>query len=142
MARRPPSPSYAGQGKTEPGRVKKALFVAAGSIFLGLGCIGIVVPVLPSTPFLLLSAACYYKGSQRMHHWLLNNKWFGNYIKNYKEGKGLTLRAKGFTLALLWLVIGYSALILMSMLIVQVILLAVAVGVSLHIFTLPTLRQT
>jgi uncharacterized membrane protein YbaN (DUF454 family) len=77
-----------------------------------------------------------------MHHWLLNNRWFGNYIRNYKEGKGLTLRAKGLTLALLWLVIGYSALVTVNMLIVQVILLAVAVGVSLHIFTLPTLRQT
>lgn len=141
MAHQLSSTSYTGQKKTEPGRVKKALFVAAGSIFLALGCVGIVVPVLPTTPFLLLSAACYYKGSQRMHRWLLNNRWFGNYIKNYKEGKGLSLRAKGFTLALLWLVIGFSALVMMNMLIIQVILLAVAVGVSLHIFSLPTFKQ-
>ena len=129
------------QKRSESSKLKKGFFVAAGSIFLALGCIGIVLPILPTTPFLLLSAACYYKGSERMHRWMLNNRWFGNYIKNYKEGKGLSLKAKGFTLALLWVVISYSALFVVNLLIIQVILFAIAVGVSLHVVTLPTFKQ-
>ena len=121
-------------------RIKKGLFVVAGTIFLSLGCIGIVLPVLPTTPFLLLSAGCYYRGSERMHHWMLNNKWFGSYIRNYKEGKGLPFKTKIFTLAILWIVIICSALLIVNF-IVQVVLFAVAVGVSLHLITLPTLRQ-
>ena len=129
------------QKHTASNRLKRSLYVVAGTVFLAVGCVGIVLPILPTTPFLLLSAACYLKGSERMHRWMLNNRWFGNYIKNYKEGRGLSLRAKGFTLALLWLVIGYSALVIVSIILVQVILFAVAVGVSLHIFTLPTFKQ-
>ncbi len=129
------------QKRSEPSRLKKGFFVVAGSIFLALGCIGIVLPILPTTPFLLLSAACYYKGSERMHRWILNNRWFGSYIRNYKEGKGLSLKAKGFTLALLWIVISYSALFIVNVLIIQAILFAIAVGVSLHVVTLPTFKQ-
>jgi len=129
------------QKRSESSKLRKGLFVVAGSIFLALGCVGIVLPILPTTPFLLLSAACYYKGSERMHRWMLSNKWFGSYIKNYKEGKGLSLKAKGFTLALLWIVISYSALFVVNLLIIQVILFAIAVGVSLHIVTLPTSKK-
>ncbi len=129
------------QKRSEPSRLKKGFFVVAGSIFLALGCIGIVLPILPTTPFLLLSAACYYKGSERMHRWILNNRWFGSYIRNYKEGKGLSLKAKGFTLALLWILISYSALFIVNVLTIQAILFAIAVGVSLHIVTLPTFKQ-
>ncbi len=129
------------QKRSGSSKLKKGLFVTAGSIFLALGCIGIVLPIVPTTPFLLLSAACYYKGSERMHRWMLSNRWFGNYIKNYKEGRGLSLKAKGFTLALLWLVISYSALFVVNVMIIQVVLFAIAVGVSLHVVTLPTFKQ-
>ena len=127
--------------RSEPSKLKKGFFVVAGSIFLALGCIGMALPILPTTPFLLLSAACYYKGSERMHRWILNNRWFGSYIRNYKEGKGLSLKAKGFTLALLWILISYSALFIVNVLTIQAILFAIAVGVSLHIVTLPTFKQ-
>jgi uncharacterized membrane protein YbaN (DUF454 family) len=124
-----------------PSRFKKGLFVAAGTICLGLGTIGIFLPIIPTTPFLLLSAACYYKGSERMHHWLLNNRLFGNYIKNYKEGKGISLRNKILTLSLLWIMISYSAFFLTNITILQIALLAIATGVTIHVITLPTLRK-
>ncbi len=127
---------------SNPSKIKKSLFVVAGTIFLALGCVGIALPVLPTTPFLLLSAACYYKGSERMHRWILNNRWFGNYIRNYKEGKGLPFKTKIFTLAVLWLAIGYSAFFVVNMFVFQVVLFAIAFGVSLHLIALPTLRQT
>ncbi len=122
-------------------KFRKGLYVLAGTIFLGLGCSGIVLPVLPTTPFLLLSAACYYKGSERLHRWMLNNKWFGGYIKNYKEGKGISLKTKILTLALLWIFISYSAFFVLRILFVQIILFAIAIGVSVHIVRLPTLKR-
>ncbi len=120
---------------------KRSLYLVAGTIFLVIGCVGVVLPILPTTPFLLLSAACYYKSSERMHRWILNNRWFGNYIRNYKEGRGLPLKTKIFTLTLLWVVISYSALFVVSMFVIQVVLFAVAVGVSIHLITLPTFKQ-
>ena len=120
---------------------RKGIFVVAGTISLGLGAMGVFLPVLPTTPFLLLSAAFYYKGSERMHRWLLNNKLFGNYIKNYKEGRGITLKAKAIALFLLWTTICYSAFFIVSMIALQIVLFAIAGGVSIHILTLPTFRK-
>jgi len=124
-----------------PSRFKKGLLIAAGTVCLGLGTIGIFLPIMPATPFLLLSAACYYKGSERMHHWLLSNRWFGNYIKNYKEGKGISPRNKVLTLSLLWITISYSAIFLTNTTILQITLLAIATAVTIHVITLPTLRK-
>lgn len=121
--------------------IKKVLFIAMGTFSLVLGFVGIILPILPTTPFLLLSAACYYKGSERMHHWMLNNKWFGAYIKNYKEGKGIPLKTKIFTLALLWIAICYSAVFILNVLIFQIILFGIAIGVTIHVITLPTFKQ-
>ena len=120
---------------------KKAIFVAAGTISLGLGILGVFLPVLPTTPFLLLSAACYYKGSERMHRWLLNNKWFGSYIRNYKEGKGISQMGKILTLIVLWITICYSAIFIVNNYIVQIVLLAIAIAVTVHVITLPTFRK-
>lgn len=125
----------------ESSRFRRGLFIAAGTIFLGLGGAGIFLPILPTTPFLLLSAACYYKGSERLHHWILNNRWFGSYIRNYREGKGIPLKTKLFTLSLLWIVITYSALFILDILAVQIILFIIAIGVSIHIITLPTIKR-
>lgn len=76
-----------------------------------------------------------------MHRWMLNNRWFGNYIRNYKEGKGISLRAKAVTLSLLWVVIGYSALFMVNVIIVQIFLFIIAIGVSIHIITIPTFKS-
>ena len=119
-------------------KLKKAVFTILGSIFLVLGAIGIFVPILPTTPFLLLSAACYFRGSGRMHSWLINNKVFGGYLKNYKEGKGMSAKAKIFTITLLWITVISSALLLVPILIVQVALVCVCIGVTVHLIRIPT----
>ena len=75
-----------------------------------------------------------------MHRWMLNNRWFGNYIRNYKEGKGISLRSKAFTVSLLWLIIAYSALFIVNVIIVQIFLFIIAIGVSIHIITIPTFK--
>ena len=127
--------------EARPSKFKKGLFVVAGTVSLGLGFVGIVLPVLPTTPFLLLSAACYYKGSERLHRWMLDNRLFGDYLRNYKEGKGIQPRTKIFTLILLWSVTSFSALFMLNNVIIQIILFAIAIGVSIHIIALPNLRK-
>jgi uncharacterized membrane protein YbaN (DUF454 family) len=133
---------YSRLEKTNLDSLKKSLFILAGTVCLIIGAIGILLPILPTTPFLLLAAACYYKGSERMHRWLLNNKWFGNYIRNYKEGKGISLKAKAFTLSLLWITISYSAFFVTNTLVFQIILLGIALAVSVHVMALPTFRES
>ncbi|MBN1682816.1 YbaN family protein [Candidatus Bathyarchaeota archaeon] len=119
--------------------IKKGVFFLFGAVFLILGVIGVIIPILPTTPFLLLSAACFYKSSKRMHSWMFNNRWFGDYIRNYSEGKGISLKAKLFTLSLLWILILYSILMVVDNLFIQIILLIIAIGVTIHLIKLPTL---
>ena len=121
-------------------RLFRSLFFIAGTITLVLGAIGIVLPILPTTPFLLISLACYLKSSERMTHWMLNNKYFGTYIRNYKEGKGIPMKTKLFAISILWITIGFSGLVLVPILVVQLILFIVATAVTVHLVRLPTYR--
>ncbi len=124
-------------------KVVRALFFVAGSVSLSLGAIGIVLPVLPTTPFLLLALACYCRSSKRMTKWVLTNKYFGSYIRRYKEGKGIPIKTKIIALAALWITISYSAFFIVNKWwIVQLILFAIAIAVSVHILRLPTYRET
>ena len=129
------------EGKRKPSSLKKVIFIVAGTISLGLGAVGVFLPILPTTPFLLLSAACYYKGSERMHRWLLSNKLFGSYIRNYKEGKGISQTAKILTLFLLWITICFSAFCMVRNFPIQIVLFAIAIAVTIHVITLPTFRK-
>ncbi|MCD4844035.1 MAG: YbaN family protein [Methanosarcinales archaeon] len=79
-----------------------------GTVFLIIGGVGIILPLLPTTPFLLLALTCYAKSSKRLYNWLLYNKWFGEYIKNWHEGRGIPVKTKILTIALLFLTMGYS----------------------------------
>ena len=119
-------------------KLVRAFCFVAGTVSLVLGAIGIVLPVLPTTPFLLLALACYCRSSERMTHWMLNNKYFGKYIRNYREGKGIPLKTKLLALSILWTTIVISAVFLIPILVVQVILFVVAVAVTLHLVSLPT----
>ncbi|MCL4429559.1 MAG: YbaN family protein [Chloroflexi bacterium] len=128
--------------KSKKQRVIRALLLVAGTISLAFGAIGIVLPILPTTPFLLLSAACYLRSSERMHKWLLGNRWFGEYIRNYQEGRGIPLKTKIVAMAFLWITIIFSAFfVLDKILIAQVALLLIALGVSVHLIRLPTLKK-
>jgi len=123
-----------GSKKNKKQRVIRALLLVAGTISLTLGAIGIILPILPTTPFLLLSAACYLRSSERMHKWLLGNRWFGEYIRNYQEGRGIQMKTKIAAITLLWGMIIFSAFfVLDEILIAQVALLLIALGVSIHL---------
>ncbi len=120
--------------------VKKHLLVAAGSLSLGLGLIGIFVPLLPTTPFLLLAAACYARGSRRLHDWLMSRPRLGAYIRRYREGRGIPLGTKVFTVGLLWATIGVSLALASESAALRIVLLLVAFGVTIHVLTRPTFR--
>ena len=123
-------------------KLVKALLLVAGTFSLALGAIGVFLPILPTTPFLLLSAACYLRSSERMHKWLLGNRWFGEYIRNYQEGKGIPMKTKMLAMVMLWVAIIYSAIFALDeILIAQVALLLIAFGVSIHLIRLPTLKS-
>ena len=113
--------------------IKKRLIFIGGFLSLILGIIGIVIPILPTTPFLLLASAAFAKSSEKFNRWLLNNKILGAYIKNYREGKGLPLKIKLITLSLLWMTILISITFLMDLLWVQILLIIIAIAVSIHI---------
>jgi uncharacterized membrane protein YbaN (DUF454 family) len=112
--------------------LKRQLLIVTGTICLAIAIVGIFTPILPTTPFLLLAAACYANSSARFHHWLMNNRVLGSYIRNYTEGRGIPIKVKLFTIFLLWAMIGLS-IWLVANTIVTVVLLIVAVGVTLHI---------
>lgn len=113
----------------------------AGVLFLGLGIVGIFVPLLPTTPFLLLAAACFVRGSPKLYRWLIGHKWFGAYIRSYREFHAITLRAKVVSLVLLWAVIGYSAVRVVEAWWLRALLAVIAVGVSVHLLSLKTLTR-
>jgi len=129
-------------------KVTRALWLVVGLVCMVLGIMGMALPILPTTPFLLAAAGCFCKSSTKMYNWLLNNKWFGNYIRNYREGRGLPLKTKITALTFLWTTIVVSTVFLLNRLLpaqfvlpIQLIMVAVAVGVSIHIMKLPTFKQ-
>jgi len=120
--------------------LSRGILIVAGTLFVGLGILGIFLPLLPTTPFLLLAAACYARSSERFYNWLLKNRWFGRYIKNYLEGKGVPLRVKVLSICFLWLAIVYSVVFVVDILLVRIILTFIAIGVTIHILSTRTLE--
>lgn len=119
---------------------KNHFFIALGFISLALAIIGIFIPLLPTTPFLLLSAALFYRGSPKLYNWLTNHKIFGEYIRNFREHKAIPLSTKVFAVATLWVVILSSAFIVFNQWLLRGILIAIAVGVTIHILHYKTLK--
>jgi hypothetical protein len=123
-----------------PDSWKGRLFVIAGTIALVLGLVGIVVPVLPTTPFLLLAAICFMRGSRRLYNLLLHNRFVGAYLRNYLEGRGMPVRMKVWTLILLWAAIVSTAVLATDSLIARIILALVLVAVTIHILLVKTAK--
>ena len=119
------------------GPVRLAL-IAAGFLSVGLGVLGIFLPLLPTTPFLLLAAACFARSSERFHHWLMTHRVFGPYITNYTEHHALPLGSKIITIALLWLSIGATMIFAIEVMWLRGVLLLIAIGVTTHILRLAT----
>jgi uncharacterized membrane protein YbaN (DUF454 family) len=117
------------------------LLIVAGFLSLALGIVGFFLPLLPTTPFILLAAACFFRSSVRLHDWLLNQKFLGKRIRCYREYKAISLRSKRVSLALLWLTIGYAVLFVVKLLWLEIVLFLIAAGVSVHLLRFRTLTR-
>lgn len=115
--------------------MKKILLTIIGTISLVLGIIGIILPILPTTPFLLLSLACYMKSSKRLYDFVLLNKYLGPYVKDYVSGKGIPLKAKKKAIILLWVTMGISVVFVVDKIHLRLMLLTIAIIVSTYIWT-------
>ncbi len=117
----------------------KIICIILGTLSLILGVIGIALPLLPTTPFLLLSAALYAHASPRLHRWLLNNRILGEYIRNYTENHAMPLRAKLTSVTLVWASLLYCALyVARGTLWVQITFILLAIAITWHILSLGT----
>ena len=114
----------------------RLFLLVLGSVSLALGVLGIFLPVLPTTPFLLLTAACYVRSSTRFYQWLLTHPVLSRYILAYLEGKGLPRQAKRYTLLLMWFTMSISMLIV-PLWQVKAFMLITAIAVSTYIWRLP-----
>jgi uncharacterized membrane protein YbaN (DUF454 family) len=120
--------------------IRKAFLIFTGTVCVALGVLGMFLPLLPTTVFLLMAAYCYSRSSERFHTWLLNNRLCGSYISNYKSGKGISIRQKISTISILWASIGFSIWMVSAGFWLTLLLVAIAVGVSLHLILLKTFQ--
>ncbi len=119
--------------------VKRVIYLVIGTLALFLGALGIFLPVLPTTPFVILAAACYLRSSKRMHAWILQSRLFGETIENFQAGRGLKRDTKIRALVLMWATISISAFFFVDQLIFRVAMFLVAAGVTVYLLRLPTL---
>ncbi len=116
----------------------RILLLSMGTIFVGFGAVGVFLPVIPTTPFLLLAAACYARSSDRFYKRLLANPVFGQSIRDYHEGKGITRRSKILSISMLIATITLSAFVFVEGIRVRVLLMIIAIAVSLYIMSIKT----
>jgi uncharacterized membrane protein YbaN (DUF454 family) len=127
--------------KSNLGPGMKKLLVVLGSLCVGLGIIGIILPLVPTTPFLLLASVCFAKSSEKYHNWLHNHRWFGEYLRNYEAGKGIPMRVKISMLAVLWTTMILTSVFAIDIPWVRTMLLMIAAAVTVHMCCLPTFRM-
>ena len=111
-----------------------------GCIALGLGVLGAFVPVLPTTPFLLLSAALFLRGNKRLYDWLLNHPKLGTYITNFTVHKAIPLRVKIVSVSALWITLIYCAVFVAKVWLLRVAFMVIAIVVTVHILSYKTLK--
>lgn len=119
-------------------KLYRYFYLISGILLVAIGVIGIFLPVLPTTIFLILASACFVKSSPRANEWLRNHKLLGMYIKNYQDKTGLTVKAKIFNITFLWVMILLSAFYFTNELYIKVILILIALGVTIHLLMIKT----
>lgn len=125
--------------RNEDDIIKKIIYIVLGSLFLGLGAIGIIVPILPTTPFLLLSAYFYLRSSKKLYNWLINHKILGPYVYNYLTYKTIPKKAKISAISLIVITIPI-AVIIIDHLVAYIALPVIAIIVCIYLLNLKTLE--
>ncbi len=118
--------------------IAKILWILLGSFFVMIGAIGAVVPGLPTTLFLILAAACYIRSSQKLYDWLIKNKTFGPYLKDYREGKGMPKSAKILAVSMIIIFAGYAVIFAIEDLAIRILVAAFGlIGIFYVTFKVP-----
>ena len=118
---------------------RRAALIVCGTLSLGLGILGIFVPLLPTTCFLLVAAWCYARSSSRLYDWLMQARWIGPYLRRYRDERSIPPHVKTASLVMMWITIGYSIYAFPNLLI-RAALLLTAIGVTWHLYRLPTAK--
>lgn len=116
------------------------LYIICGIVSVILGALGILLPLLPTTPFLLLAIICFTRSSDKLKQWLLNHRILGKYIYNYTVHKAIPLRSKVIAICLIWVTMTLS-MIMVNKLTVTIILVFIGTGVTFHLVSLKTLTE-
>jgi len=122
-------------------RLVRGLLWMAGSVSLVLGLIGVVLPGLPTTPFILLAAACYARASPRLHGWLLNHRWMGPMLRDWERDRSLTRRTKTVAVVSMTLMVAFSAWGLQDRPVLQSALLAAGIIGAWVVLRIPTRKM-
>lgn len=122
-------------------RAKQGIYIGLGSFFLVLGAIGIFVPLLPTTPFWLLTCWFYFRSSGVLYRRVMRNRYFGTYIRDYMEEKAIPLRSKIISLGVMWTSTLLTSLLLIDQLWIKLVLMAISAGVTWHILSYPTKKE-
>lgn len=118
--------------------MRRHALLACGWLFLGLGTLGLALPVLPTTPFVLLAAACFLRSSERLHSWLVAHPVFGPQVADYLDGKGLKRRVKFVAISMLWTSVIGSAAFIVPFFVADMAMILVAAGVTVYLLRQPT----
>ncbi len=120
--------------------IKKYILTGVGFLFFGLGVLGTILPLMPATPFFLVSAFCFIRSSKSLYKWLVRNRYVGKHIRSYIADRAITMQLKVITVVSLWFSLCISTFAIRNIY-VTIILALVGIGVTIHVLMLKTLKE-
>lgn len=133
-----PTQDYSAQVRKHDSTLVRVALVVLGSGFVALGVAGIFLPVLPTTPFLLLAAACYARASRRFYNWLLNNRWFGPTILEWQQYRSIRYRTKLTAIAMMALTLASSIVFFVHDARLRALLVALGIALAVYMYRIPS----
>jgi hypothetical protein len=118
--------------------VLRWVLIACGWLCIAAGVVGIVLPLVPTVPFLLLAVACFARSSDRFHAWLVEHNHLGPLLRDYLQGAGIPLRAKRTAVCMVWVSFPLSTFLFAQALWLKLLLMAIAVAITVYLLSLPT----
>ena len=128
---------YSYETKLVASRPIRYALIGAASFFLLLGAVGVITPILPTTPFVLLAAFCYARSSPRFYNWLMNHRWFGPSLRDWVSNRGIRLKSKIIAIATLTITMAVSVLFVVPLMAVKIGMTVVGLAVAIYIASRP-----
>jgi hypothetical protein len=126
---------------TQTRNKEKIVFTLIGTVSLLIGLVGIILPIIPTTPFILFSAWCYYRGSKRFHDWLVNHPYLGPIVEEYGNGEGMTKESKIKAIILTWTAVLMTAVFILQSLLMRAIIIVIAVIGTIVLIRIKTRKK-